>query len=278
MSCQMTLVCQHPPCSIPPSSIWSVADHDPWPPCGVGEEREDNIPPQKSMYINDAARRLFSYLHPGADELLCGLLFWEQQHTWLTHTVTQIDAETWLLCSDPEHPWRRPSSDSWVILHLLLEIMTHASLQYLQYLGSCNQIETTNLTETCVWSVSVMKAYLFAERLMSFTLEADWKWHLAAAYESQVSWSQWDHVASSSEVPPSPIHVCSGGMSLSPVPKWTREYYLMYLIERFKMQRILNMSIFTLWSWFFNSSEGTSFFTACIIVILVAHLWTCWHS
>lgn len=58
---QAALVCQHPPCSIPPSSIWSVADHDPWPPCGVGEEKEDNIPPQKSMYINDAA--VFSLIY-----------------------------------------------------------------------------------------------------------------------------------------------------------------------------------------------------------------------
>lgn len=93
---------------------------------------------------------------------------------------------------------------------------------------------------------------------------------LAAAYESQVSWSQWDHVASSSEVPPSSIHVCSGEMSLSPVLKWTREYYLMYLGKKgFKMQKclfvcmyecILNMSIFTLWYWFFYSSEGSEYF------------------
>lgn len=134
MGCQMTggMVCQHPPCSIPTSSIWPVADHDPWPPWGMGEGREkENMSLQKSMKcnINDAG----TYLHPGANELLCGLLFWELSNStpgWLTQlhkididwkwaTGKELsDAETWFLCSDPEHLWRRSRADSWVILRL----------------------------------------------------------------------------------------------------------------------------------------------------------------
>lgn len=77
-----------PPGSVPPSSIWSVADHDLWPRCrvGAGVEAEDHIPPQKSMHINKAAA--FSVICVPALMNYCDLLFWDPQHTWLTHPKT----------------------------------------------------------------------------------------------------------------------------------------------------------------------------------------------
>lgn len=162
--------------SVPPSSIWSVADHDPWPCCGVGVgvEAEDNIPPQKSMHINNAAAVSLIYVPVLMNYCVICCSGIRSTPGW---QKPQNDAETRLLCSDPERLWRRPWSDSWVILHLLPEFLTHTSLQYPQ-----------NLT---------VQRHIYLQS--AFILEADWNWIV-----SVVSWSEWDHV---------PIHACSGGMS-----------------------------------------------------------------
>lgn len=137
-----------------PSSIWSVDDHDLWPSCwvgvGVGVEAEDNIPPQKSMHINNAAA--FSLMYVPVLMNYCVICCSGIHSTpgWLIQKP-QNDAETRLLCSDPEHLWRRPWSESWVILHLLPEFMTHAGLQYPQNLTVQRHIYLQSVSWVSYW-------------------------------------------------------------------------------------------------------------------------------
>lgn len=137
----------------PPSQLYMIcSDHDLWPSCwvGVGVEAEDNIPPQKSMHINNAAA--FSLMCVPVLVNYCVICCSGIHSTpgWLIQTP-QNDAETQLLCSDPEYLWRRPWSDSWVILHLLPEFMTHAGLQYPQNVTVQRHIYLPSVSWVSYW-------------------------------------------------------------------------------------------------------------------------------
>lgn len=105
----------------------------PWPLTSLwgGGGGREHSPAENNVYLWCCC--LFSYLHPSADKLLCGLLFWElskstpgwfttgkDPHPPSTHThkkqtmMQQLDS--WFF--DPEHLRRRSWSDSWVILRL----------------------------------------------------------------------------------------------------------------------------------------------------------------
>lgn len=111
---------------------------------------------RNTMFPN---RNLFSYLHLSISELLCGLLFREQQqqqHTWLTHAVTQdwhwLKMSSKKTSTHTEHKIMEnlescaaTQSTSGDVHHQIAEsscacyLETHASLQHLPISMSFNQ-------------------------------------------------------------------------------------------------------------------------------------------